>query len=65
LDATAEVAVMPDFRGMSMRRVMQVMEKRGINIRLMGSGRAVEQNPPPGQAIRGADEVWIKFAPSA
>ena len=63
--ATAEVAVMPDFRGMSMRRVMQVMEKRGINIRLMGSGRAVEQNPPPGQTIRGADEVWIKFAPSA
>jgi len=64
-DESAEVAVMPDFRGMSMRRVMQVMEKRGINIRLMGSGRAVEQNPPPGETIRGADEVWIKFAPSA
>jgi cell division protein FtsI (penicillin-binding protein 3) len=57
--------VMPNFRGMSMRRVMQVMEKRNLNIRLMGSGRAVEQNPPPGQKIRGADEVWIKFTPSA
>lgn len=65
LDATTGVAVMPDFRGMSMRRVMQVMEKRGINIKLMGSGRAVEQNPPPGQTIRGADEVWIKFTPAA
>jgi cell division protein FtsI (penicillin-binding protein 3) len=64
-DASAEFAVMPDFQGMSMRQVMKVMEKRGINIRLMGSGRAVEQNPPPGQTIRGADEVWIKFAPSA
>ncbi|MFZ2948468.1 MAG: penicillin-binding protein [Desulfuromonadaceae bacterium] len=57
--------VMPDFHGMSMRRVMQVMEKRGINIRLMGSGRASEQSPPPGHKIREVNEVWIKFTPSA
>ncbi len=57
--------VMPNFRGMSMRRVLQVMEKRGINIRLLGSGRAAEQSPPPGHKIRGVGEVWIKFAPSA
>jgi len=56
---------MPDFRGMSMRRVLQVMEKRNINIRLLGSGRAMEQSPPPGHRIRGTDEVWIKFSPSA
>jgi cell division protein FtsI (penicillin-binding protein 3) len=58
-------SVMPNFRGMSMRRVLQVMEKRSINIRLIGSGRAAEQSPPPGQPIRGADKVWIKFSPSA
>jgi len=57
--------VMPDFRGMSMRKVLQVMEKRSINIRLLGSGRATEQNPPPGSTIKPADEVWIKFSPSA
>lgn len=57
--------VMPNFRGMSMRQVLQVMEKRKINIRLMGSGRAMEQNPPSGQTIRGTDEVWIRFAPAA
>ena len=62
--AAGEV-VMPDFRGMSMRRVLQVMEKRSINIRLLGSGRAMEQSPPPGHRIRGVGEVWIKFAPSA
>lgn len=58
-------AVMPDFRGMSMRRVLQVMEKQNINIRLIGSGRAMEQNPTPGQPIRGTGEVWIRFEPSA
>jgi cell division protein FtsI (penicillin-binding protein 3) len=64
-DTPAEEAVMPNFQGMSMRRVLQVMEKRNINIKLMGSGRAAQQNPPPGQKIRGTDEVWIKFLPSA
>ncbi len=64
-DASLEGEVMPNFRGMSMRRVLQVMEKRGINIRLLGSGRAAEQSPPPGQKIRGDGKVWIKFAPSA
>lgn len=58
-------AVMPNFKGMSMRNVLQVMEKRGINIRLIGSGRASEQSPPPGHAISGTGEVWIKFTPSA
>jgi cell division protein FtsI (penicillin-binding protein 3) len=64
-DIAAVGEVMPNFRGMSMRRVLQVMEKRGINIRLIGSGRAAEQNPPPGYRIRGIGEVWIKFTPSA
>jgi len=65
LDMPSEGEIMPNFRGMSMRRVLRVMEKQNINIRLMGSGRAMEQNPPPGQKIRGTDEVWIKFSPSA
>ncbi|HEY5523486.1 MAG TPA: hypothetical protein VIK21_09860 [Desulfuromonadaceae bacterium] len=50
---------------MSMRRVLKMMEKRGINIRLIGSGRAAEQSPPFGHKIRGVGEVWIKFTPSA
>ena len=69
-DVTRQVSpsgseVMPNFRGMSMRKVMQVMEKRGINIKLLGSGRASEQSPPPGHKIRESNEVWIKFTPTA
>ena len=64
-DTVSAGTVMPNFHGMSMRNVLQVMEKRGINIRLIGSGRATEQSPPPGHAIRGTGAVWIKFTPSA
>ncbi|HEX2770039.1 MAG TPA: penicillin-binding protein, partial [Geobacteraceae bacterium] len=60
-----EGTVMPDFRRMSMRQVMQTMEKRGLNVKLLGSGRATEQNPPPGQRIGPTDQVWVKFAASA
>jgi len=65
IDDGVEGTVMPDFRRMSMRQVMQTMEKRGLNVKLLGSGRATEQNPPPGQKIGPTDQVWVKFAASA
>jgi cell division protein FtsI (penicillin-binding protein 3) len=60
-----EGGVMPDFRGMSMRQVLRSMEKRGLNIKLIGSGRAVEQNPVPGGRIGGETQVWVRFMPTA
>jgi cell division protein FtsI (penicillin-binding protein 3) len=60
-----EGVVMPNFRGMSMRQALKAMEERGINVRLMGSGRAVEQSPLPGHRIGPSDQVWVKFVPSA
>ncbi len=56
---------MPDFRGKSMRQVLRVMGKRDLNVKLIGSGRAVEQNPQPGQKIKVSDQVWVRFVPSA
>jgi cell division protein FtsI (penicillin-binding protein 3) len=61
----SEAGSMPNFRGMSMRQVLRVMEKRGLNVKLQGSGRAVEQNPPPGSRINTQDQVWVRFVPSA
>ncbi len=52
---------MPDFTGMSYRQVLQAMEANGINVRLDGSGRVVEQSPRPGQAIQFGTEVWVRF----
>jgi cell division protein FtsI (penicillin-binding protein 3) len=56
---------MANFRGLSMRQVLQVMEKRGLNVRLIGSGKVVEQSPPAGKIITPTDPVWVKLAPSA
>lgn len=57
--------VMANFHGLSMRQVLQVMEKNGLNVRLIGSGRVVEQSPPPGRKITPTDPVWVRLAPSA
>lgn len=65
LEVAGVGTVMPDFRGMSMRRVLQVMEKRQLNLQLRGSGRVIEQHPQPGQVIRGNDEIWVRLAPTA
>lgn len=61
----AEGSVMPEFRGMSMRQVLQTMQKRGLNVKLLGSGQAVEQSPMPGQRIGPNDHVWVKFGSRA
>ncbi len=53
---------MPDFIGMSYRQVLQMMERTGINVRLEGSGRVVEQNPRPGQTVQFGTEVWVRFS---
>ncbi|ACM19136.1 peptidoglycan transglycosylase and transpeptidase FtsI [Geotalea daltonii FRC-32] len=63
--AGAAGAIMPNFRGLSMRQALKVMQQRGLNVTLKGSGRAVEQNPMPGSIISGNDRVWVRFVPSA
>lgn len=57
--------VMPRCVGMSCRQVLQVMERHGLNIRIKGSGKVVEQFPAAGQVIRYGDEVWVKLQPPA
>lgn len=66
LATTAEgTPVMPSCLGLSCRQVLRVMEHQGINIRIKGSGKVVEQFPAPGQTIRYGDEVWVKLQPPA
>lgn len=63
--AGAKGTVMPNFRGLSMRQALKIMQQHGLNVKLQGSGRAVEQNPSPGSIIGGNDQVWVRFVPAA
>ena len=60
-EASCDGLQMPDFLGMSYRQVLQTMERRGLNLKLSGSGRVVEQSPRPGRRIRYNSEAWVKF----
>jgi cell division protein FtsI (penicillin-binding protein 3) len=54
---------MPDFKGMSYRQVVEVMQTSGINVSLRGHGRVIDQSPAPGAAIPYGAPVWVRLAP--
>ena len=62
-DNSGSVIRMPDFRGMSYRQVMQMMEQTGLNLKLKGTGRVTSQSPAAGQPIRFNTETWVHMAP--
>lgn len=45
-----DLVQIPDFRGMSVKRALDRARAAGIDVEFEGSGRAVEQIPPPGLA---------------
>jgi cell division protein FtsI (penicillin-binding protein 3) len=51
--------VLPDFRGMSVGRALEVARAAGIAIDIAGTGRAVSQEPPPGAA---ATRATLRFS---
>ncbi|HXV20588.1 MAG TPA: penicillin-binding transpeptidase domain-containing protein [Desulfuromonadales bacterium] len=55
--------LMPNCIGMSYRQVVQEMVRTGINIKLGGTGRVVDQSPAAGQPISYGNEVWVRLEP--
>ncbi len=54
--------VMPDFRGMSKRNVLAMLDRKGLSCQIVGSGMAESQAPAPGNLI-GASGCRIVFEP--
>lgn len=50
-----DMVMIPDFSGMSIRRALDSARRAGIEVEIEGTGRAVEQFPPPGPAPWPAD----------
>ncbi|MDI6753383.1 MAG: penicillin-binding transpeptidase domain-containing protein [Thermodesulfobacteriota bacterium] len=59
-----EPGIMPDFSGKSLRQVVQTAQRLGLDLKLVGSGRAVAQTPAPGQILQGDTKGMVKFQPS-
>jgi cell division protein FtsI (penicillin-binding protein 3) len=57
----AEMAMMPDLTGLSMRNALSRMEGKGLIIKVSGNGKVVEQVPRPGTVIEKGDFCFLKF----
>jgi cell division protein FtsI (penicillin-binding protein 3) len=55
--------VMPDLRGMTIRRAMGILTSSGLRCRMQGSGLAVSQDPPPGTPLEPETFCVVKFEP--
>jgi len=53
------VPVMPQMRGMSLRKGLQQIDKYKMKVRINGSGRIIAQYPLPGQSLLGVDECIL------
>ena len=56
--------VMPDFSGKSIRQVVQTAQRLGLELKFVGSGKAVAQTPPPGHIFQGETRGVVRFQPS-
>jgi len=60
--AAPEPTAVPSFQGLSMLRSLAVAEEHGLTLEVVGSGRAVHQEPPPGTLVGPESGVRVVFA---
>jgi cell division protein FtsI (penicillin-binding protein 3) len=65
VEASGDPGVMPDFSGKSLRQVVLIAQRLGLDLKLVGSGKAVSQNPPPGYVLQGQNRGVVKFSPAS
>lgn len=52
----------PDFRGMTLRAVLEESSAEGFAVEVDGSGLALSQSPPPGSDLTKAARIRVQFA---
>jgi cell division protein FtsI (penicillin-binding protein 3) len=56
------IVIVPDFSGWATRRIAQECEKLGLDLHVVGSGLAVEQNPGAGLKVPSGTRVWVRMS---
>jgi cell division protein FtsI (penicillin-binding protein 3) len=52
----------PDLTGSATRQVAEECEKLGLDLNVVGSGLAVEQNPVAGMKVPSGTRIWVRMA---
>jgi stage V sporulation protein D (sporulation-specific penicillin-binding protein) len=52
----------PDFSGAAARRVAEDCQKLNLDVNVVGSGLAVEQNPLGGSKVPSGTRIWVRMA---
>jgi cell division protein FtsI (penicillin-binding protein 3) len=60
--ATEEEAVVPDFRGMTVRQALKAAQEKGLEMKVTGSGWASSQKPAPGTPLKGNRLCAVSFS---
>ena len=55
--------VMPDLKGLTIRRAVKILNGTGMKCHVQGSGLAVSQDPPPGAPLKSDTFCVVKFEP--
>ncbi len=53
------IGMMPDLKGLSLRRSLQLLQNHNVKIRFQGTGKVVSQKPPPGTDLQGLSECVL------
>jgi cell division protein FtsI (penicillin-binding protein 3) len=57
-----EEAVIPDFRGMTVRQALKAAQEKGLEMKVTGSGWASSQKPAPGTPLKGHRLCAVSFS---
>jgi cell division protein FtsI (penicillin-binding protein 3) len=60
--AKEEEAVIPDFRGMTVRQALKAAQEKGLEMKVTGSGWASSQKPAPGTPLKGNRLCAVSFS---
>lgn len=61
--ASRDQVVVPDLKGMSVKKAGMLLEEVGLVLNPQGSGLAVKQSPSPGTKLNKKSTVIVEFAP--
>ena len=59
--ASAKTIKVPNLKGKSLKKAIDIINRAGLKIKIEGSGRVVSQKPKPGTYLRPKDDCLVQL----